>query len=295
MITEKTTITRNLFVPLLLLFSLSIGISASAQQTDSVAVADTLNYQMILIEDSAQAFLSEPEPIARVTNELPEFQGDSSAEWMNQQIRTILRLNPEEELEAAIHESQQTYLTDYKNVMQDFQGDSLQIGLNYESSSHISVSYNQNDYVILCNAIHDYSGGAHGMHGLGYYSFDLEDQKTMELEDVLKVDSTAIQTLLEEQFRKDYNLSAEQPLKEILFDEELKLNDNFFFTREGVGFCYGPYEVAPYAVGVIEVIIPYGKLKEMLQPSFAYRLKIDTEEQFQQQPLEDTTLTDTIK
>lgn len=292
MITYKTTIARSLFIPLAFLFSFFMG-KASAQQTDSLA--DTLNYQMILIEDSTQAFASEPEPIARVENELPEFQDDSSADWMNQQIRMILRLNPDQELEAAVHESQQTYLADYKNVMQDLEGDSLQIGLNYESSSHISVTYNKEDYIILCNAIHDYSGGAHGMHGLGYYCFDLVDQKTMELEDVLKVDSTAIQSLLEEQFRKDYDLSEEQSLKEVLFDEELKLNDNFFFTPEGVGFCYGPYEVAPYAAGVIEVVIPYAKLAELLQPSFAYRLKIDTEKQLQQEPLHDTTLTDSIK
>lgn len=263
-------------LPFLALFFLAIGIPASAQhQADSVT--DTISYEMIHIEDSAQAFASVPEPIARVKNELPQFQGDSAAGWMNQQARMILKLNPEDSLQAAVHESQQRYLADYTHVMQDFKDDSLRASLNYENISQMGLGYNKNNYVVLRHAIYDYSGGAHGMHGIGYYCFDLEDQKSMELVDIVDMDSTALQSLLETQFRKDYDLSAEQSLKEILFDDYLKANDNFFFTDEGLGFCYGPYEVAPYAAGVIDVVIPYHQLADHLQPAFAYRMGIDTD------------------
>src|SRR5690606_17881768 len=189
------------------------------------------------------------------------------------------KMDPDTDLETAVHQSQKAYLEDYTAVMEDFQNDDTPpMSLNYENSSEISVSYNDNGYLIACNAIHDYSGGAHGMHGLAYYPFDLKDQKALVLEDVVEMDSTTLQSLLEQRFREQYDFQPDQPLKDLLFDEELKANDNFFFNAEGLGFFYVPYEVAPYAAGVIEIVIPYERLSEYLQPAFAYRMGIQEEE-----------------
>ena len=268
----KKTDQFTAYLLLLLLLSVTCKVQAQQQETRT----DTLTYRLIELRDSAPAFQQRPEPRARVENTLPEFTGDSVASsWLNGQMRSMLKIDPEKSVEAAIQESQQAYLADYSAVMANFQDDSTSLSMNYENSSVVSVPYNAHGYVIVRNAIHDYSGGAHGNHGRAYYAFDVPDQKLMVQEDVLDIDSISLQTLLEEQFRKQYDFQPDQPLKDLLFEEELKPNDNFFFTDEGLGFCYVPYEIAPYAAGVIEIIIPYEKLTNYLQPAFAYRMHIE--------------------
>ena len=37
-----------------------------------------------------------------------------------------------------------------------------------------------------------------------------------------------------------------------------------YFTKEGLCFCYQQYEIAPYAAGMINFTIPYGKIRSFL-------------------------------
>ena len=36
---------------------------------------------------------------------------------------------------------------------------------------------------------------------------------------------------------------------------------NFYLTKEGVGVEFGQYEIAPYAAGMQDIVIPYNELK----------------------------------
>jgi len=50
------------------------------------------------------------------------------------------------------------------------------------------------------------------------------------------------------------------------FEQDIfTLTDNFAITKEGLKFVYNPYEVAPYAFGQQEIIIPYTSLKEVIR------------------------------
>ena len=75
--------------------------------------------------------------------------------------------------------------------------------------------------------------------------------------------------LLKKYFRKNYNLDANDSLKEAgLFEEKIKPNNNFYITGKGLGFSYSPYEIGPYAMGEINIFIPFSELTTSLQPAF---------------------------
>jgi hypothetical protein len=47
---------------------------------------------------------------------------------------------------------------------------------------------------------------------------------------------------------------------------------NFFVDLRGVGFTFNEYEIAPYAAGTIEVILPFDAVADLLLPAAAARL-----------------------
>ena len=48
---------------------------------------------------------------------------------------------------------------------------------------------------------------------------------------------------------------------EMLFIQEVEPNDNFYITEDGVTFIYNHYEIAPYAMGIIKITIPWNELE----------------------------------
>ena len=46
-------------------------------------------------------------------------------------------------------------------------------------------------------------------------------------------------------------------------------------TEEGIVFYFNPYEIAPYAGGIVEYKIPYDSLKDVLNKNYAQQLLND--------------------
>ncbi|MCF3109890.1 DUF3298 and DUF4163 domain-containing protein [Niabella sp. CC-SYL272] len=146
--------------------------------------------------------------------------------------------------------------------------------MHYDQQISSNLIYNNHGYAVLSVGNYAYTGGAHGMYGQTMLCLDMQQQKALALSDVLKVDSATLQPILERQLRARYKIAPDKPLTDILFDERLALTDNFYFTTKGIGFIYQPYEVAAYAVGVVDVWVPYADLRPYLQPAFVQRMGI---------------------
>jgi hypothetical protein len=113
-----------------------------------------------------------------------------------------------------------------------------------------------------------YTGGAHGMRNRDYYVFSLEEKRRLSLGDILLDEAKpALDNLVEAALRKQMEIPDWIPLSEQGFFEDSpnKLED-FFLSPQGLGFQWDPYEIAPYSMGIIEVIIPYDSLQNVLSP-----------------------------
>jgi hypothetical protein len=121
--------------------------------------------------------------------------------------------------------------------------------------------------------VYEFTGGAHGNYGIVYSVYDLPSRRQVTYQQLFKtgIENALLQLLLE-YAKRNYGLAPAQKLTDGgFFEDFLPVTDNFYLTNKTVTFCYTPYEVAPYAMGMISVTIPYEKLRPLLNDSAPIR------------------------
>lgn len=112
-----------------------------------------------------------------------------------------------------------------------------------------------------------YTGGAHPNSSLSFYTFDRKTGRMLTLDDMVE-DTTALLGILEQTFRQQQKIGPNANLEAegyFLRDGHFFLPANVGTTRNGLIFYYNPYEIAAYAVGPVEITIPYEKLNGILR------------------------------
>jgi len=124
-------------------------------------------------------------------------------------------------------------------------------------------SYGINRYVFM--------GGAHGLTTLNYFNFDLESGKQIMESDLFEagfheVLTSLLKTRIVEQSNEDPNVETIISLDDTdYWVDAIKPNNNFYITDESLNYVFNPYEIAPYYMGITEVIIPFDRIKEILK------------------------------
>jgi hypothetical protein len=113
-----------------------------------------------------------------------------------------------------------------------------------------------------------YTGGAHGNYGSSYRSFDMESGQELLLEDLVKPGyEKRWAELGAAELRAQEGAKATAPLTEVgLFEDKLELNETWFLTPGGIGFSYDPYEIASYARGMVQFVLPWKDILQDLKP-----------------------------
>jgi hypothetical protein len=114
-----------------------------------------------------------------------------------------------------------------------------------------------------------YTGGAHGGHGTYFINLSPGTGDAYTLDRFLKEGYQEPLRLLGEQvFRDVRSIPDSASLVENSFEfpgDRFQLNQNYGFMKEGIAFFYNSYEIAPYAAGPTEVLIPYEMLREWIR------------------------------
>lgn len=162
----------------------------------------------------------------------------------------------------------------------------MQYQLNISYSYSNSNKFNTITYVF---SSYEYTGGAHGGTGLATYTFNkngrimIEDILNMEGSndiEVTKLIAKKLETVLGENSNKETineGLGLAYLKPDYTLDKTKCNCDGFFFgsnlqnfviTDLGIKFIFGQYQVAPYAVGMPEVLMTYDELKSYLKDSY---------------------------
>jgi len=124
---------------------------------------------------------------------------------------------------------------------------------------------------LLSMSVNDeyYTGGAHGGSGVYFINMNPRTGAEFTLDNFLKPDYHEVMTSLGNKiFRKSRELADTVSLSENYFEfpeDKFELNKNYGFKKEGIVFYYNSYEIAPYAAGPTEVLIPYDDLKDWIK------------------------------
>lgn len=137
-----------------------------------------------------------------------------------------------------------------------------------------------------------YTGGAHGIGGKGFVNIDLNDGKDLTLEDIFLTESKADLLVLTEKALRDWHAKAMgtpqapstsmQSLGFSIYPESVPaeskawsneqgiyLSTNWYVSNEGIHFVYNPYEIGPYSMGIIDILIEWPALDPHLKQGTA--------------------------
>lgn len=139
----------------------------------------------------------------------------------------------------------------------------------FESINIAYIRHNDNHLLCLEYATNEFQGGMHGIYQSTYYNFNLQTGTQLTLEELFnKGFEEALTQKAEQIFRNNFGIKTNQSLGEFGFTfpgNAFKLNRNFYITKKGIGFFYNVYEIAPYAVGALEVFIPYSEISPLIK------------------------------
>jgi hypothetical protein len=121
---------------------------------------------------------------------------------------------------------------------------------------------------VLCQERDYYTGGAHGMHEEEYFVFALDEEMQLRPEDLFtKGAASVLEEHIMEALRVRQGLKPGIPLSSGgFFNDSVAVSNDFFLNQQGIGFQWDVYEIAPYAMGPIEIVIPYTKITDLFSP-----------------------------
>ncbi|QJW89070.1 DUF3298 domain-containing protein [Spirosoma taeanense] len=155
------------------------------------------------------------------------------------------------------------FAADYETMLKDMGG----LGGCWELKTQADTVYAAPKTLTVRFETYAYTGGAHPNSNMAYYTFDRETGRVLTLNELVS-DTTALLTVVEKAFRQEQQLLPQYNLEErgyFLRDGRFFLPANIGLSRKGLICYYNPYEIAAYALGPIEVTVPYEQLNGILR------------------------------
>ncbi len=115
-------------------------------------------------------------------------------------------------------------------------------------------------YFVLQLEVSEFMGGAHANYYTLLQTYALKDGAMVDVRDV--VDEAELTMRAETAFREKHGLSPEASLNDEGFmfpNGAFTLPENIAITDRGILLIYNPYEVASYALGATELLLPMQK------------------------------------
>lgn len=176
----------------------------------------------------------------------------------------------------AMNEYIAAYTEEYKSLSNNYYSDKKHLSNGdipqwywYSMSNENKIVFKNDSLLSYAVQYSDYTGGAHGSHRTTYVNIDLGELTTLSEEDIFLPNyQKPLREIIIKKLMADNNVSAPESLINIgFFDiDEIFPNNNFWLNDEGIHYAYNQYEIAPYSMGVIEVLIPFNELKSILKP-----------------------------
>ncbi len=247
-------------------------------------------FRTIEVEEAAPLDAASPaSPVCRLTidYQYPTVQGetDSIAPRINDLVQSRLlgeayTLLPPP---AAVDSFKNDYIRHYREDIIEFYREDIARGTspenlpqwyNYEMS--LSTRFTDGREGILCFASErmEYTGGAHPNTWGTWLNFRQADGSVIALDEVFgKANQQQLIPLLTDALisematrLEDADIRTVDDLKAhgILAITDMYVSENFLLEADGVAFLYNRYDIAPYAVGAIELRLPYAAIEHLM-------------------------------
>lgn len=120
----------------------------------------------------------------------------------------------------------------------------------WERKAEYKVVFADKKYLSFRAEEYEYNGGAHGSTKITVGTIERATGWRLKLEDIVSAARRA-EVLKELRAKAIKQLGGEKNLQ-----SEVPIPDNFYIAADGVHFVFNEYEIASYASGAIEVVLP---------------------------------------
>jgi hypothetical protein len=138
---------------------------------------------------------------------------------------------------------------------------------SWEATGKCRLQWQSDKIINLVLEYYTFTGGAHGYGATNSAFFDAQTGKNIPNRQLF-TDTISVTSLVEEQFRKQNKIDSKTSLIEAGYfipKDQFFLPKNIYLTQKAVVFHYNPYEMAAFAFGDIEVVIPNEKIEPFLR------------------------------
>jgi hypothetical protein len=165
-------------------------------------------------------------------------------------------------------------VTEFRGNFKTYEKPMGPVGSYYESEYVVTLA--TNDLVSVAFGVSTYGeGAAHPNHNTVVFNYDLRAGRQLKLADLFKPNSDYLKVIsgyavkeLTEQIRGE--MSGDDPDTDWIREGAGPKEENYQswnLSPKGLEITFDPYQVASYAAGPHEVVIPLSALKDLIDPS----------------------------
>ncbi len=175
--------------------------------------------------------------------------------------KNFLQIHPD----SMLIKKEEQYFKLYKKSNQDIYdgGNSF----NWEKIKKMNIRYNQDFILSLEYQDYGYTGGTHGIEVNKFNVIDLKNGNIITIDDIFEDGyKPKLTKILNQKLRELYLIKPEDNLKDVgFFVDEVEPNNNIYINKDGIGFYYNSYEIAPYSNGHTDIFISFEDVEDILK------------------------------
>ena len=169
----------------------------------------------------------------------------------------------DDEIEASsVSEAIQSFKNGYEELKKLYPDETT----GWQAKISGTVTFEDKNMITIALNSYLFTGGAHGYTTRSFLNFNKRKGKEFENWELFK-DQDHFENFAETKFRIQEDIPQDNPINSTGFmfeQDEFYLPDNIGFTEKGLVLLYNQYEVASYADGAIELVLPYAEVKNYL-------------------------------
>lgn len=124
-----------------------------------------------------------------------------------------------------------------------------------------SVQYNNNGILCIMLDGYIYTGGAHGYPIRNALVFDLASGTPRSLSSLISTDDKTFASYVTDEFQRMYYKAPDEywpDSLDVVTNDSINIDDlNYYINEDHICIYYFPYDLASYARGFVDIIIPY--------------------------------------
>jgi hypothetical protein len=248
----------KILIYLLLLSVIAVSCNKSNNRTDK-AKEQTLSF--VSVDYKEQTAINEKTE-TKVATTIPIAKGDSvTAKNINDKVFNTVRLivGQENDNSANYDELFKRFIQNYES----FVSENTDYKIGWEADVRGTVEYETPHIINIKLVSYTMTGGNHGNPYTTSLLFNPYNGKELTIADLIK-DKDSITMLAEKKFREKFNIPAGKSLNSAgyMYNNDIFiLPANIFVTKDGLLLFYNVYEIAAYAEGTRELLLPYDEVK----------------------------------